>query len=145
MYFDAAVAASLWLMLSCILSAVWRDKVQILADKTVADIVRLVELDARPFTLNESTLNKLRLKFLTHLKNKRAPKLVPSTSGSESAALAALAALGYTGIVAADLKKLRPVDPFETELEVMAETRAYFQIAYTVSSDRPRRPLPALC
>ena len=120
-------------------SAVWRDKVQILAEKTVADIVRLVELDARPFTLNEFTLDQLRLKFLTHLKDKRAPKLVPSTTGgssgnSESAALAALAALGYTGIVAADLKKLRPVDPFETELEVMAETRAYFQIAYKVSS-----------
>lgn len=115
-------------------SAVWGDEVQILADKTVADIVRLVELDARPFTLNEFSFDKLRLKVLTHLKDKRAPKPAPSTTGGsggnpESAALAALAALGYTGIVAADLKKLRPVDPFETELEIMAETRAYFQIA----------------
>ncbi|KAI0753579.1 hypothetical protein BC629DRAFT_1554707 [Irpex lacteus] len=44
-------------------------------------------------------------------------------------ALAALAALGYH-VSAADLGKLNPPDVFESELELMAEVRAYFQIAY---------------
>lgn len=46
-------------------------------------------------------------------------------------ALAALAALGYH-VSAADLGKLNPPDVFESELELMAEVRAYFQIAYKV-------------
>lgn len=46
-------------------------------------------------------------------------------------ALSALAALGYH-VTAADLGKLNPPDVFESELELMAEVRAYFQIAYKV-------------
>ncbi|KAI0084205.1 P-loop containing nucleoside triphosphate hydrolase protein [Irpex rosettiformis] len=44
-------------------------------------------------------------------------------------ALSALAALGYH-VTAADLGKLNPPDIYESELELMAEVRAYFQIAY---------------
>ena len=51
-------------------------------------------------------------------------------------ALSSLAALGYNGLYEADLKKLRPVDTHETELELMAETRAYYQIAYKVSTTK---------
>ncbi|OCH87803.1 hypothetical protein OBBRIDRAFT_827487 [Obba rivulosa] len=47
-----------------------------------------------------------------------------------SDALAALAALGYHGVTAEDLPKLRPSDEYEEELRVMAEVRAYFQVAY---------------
>lgn len=49
-----------------------------------------------------------------------------------SDALAALAALGYHGVTAEDLAKLRPPDEYEEELQVMAEVRAYFQVAYKV-------------
>ncbi|KAG6918468.1 hypothetical protein DXG01_014095 [Tephrocybe rancida] len=45
-------------------------------------------------------------------------------------ALAALAALGYRGITEADFGKLIPPDEYETEIQVMAEVRGYFQIAY---------------
>ena len=48
-------------------------------------------------------------------------------------ALSALAALGYH-VTAADLGKLNPPDVYESELELMAEVRAYFQIAYKVRS-----------
>lgn len=48
------------------------------------------------------------------------------------AALTALADLGYTGLTAEDFGKLNPSDEYETELEVMAEVRAFFQVAYKV-------------
>lgn len=47
-------------------------------------------------------------------------------------ALALLTELGYTGVVEDDLGKLRPSDEYEAEMEVMAEVRAYFQVAYKV-------------
>ncbi|KZT07896.1 uncharacterized protein LAESUDRAFT_811749 [Laetiporus sulphureus 93-53] len=45
-------------------------------------------------------------------------------------ALALLTKLGYTGLEVEDLGKLNPPDEFEEELEVMAEVRAYFHVAY---------------
>ncbi len=50
--------------------------------------------------------------------------------------LANLTKLGYTGLSEVDLGKLNPPDIYEEELQVMAEVRAYFQVAYKV------RPLP---
>ncbi|KAG6918467.1 hypothetical protein DXG01_014094 [Tephrocybe rancida] len=47
-----------------------------------------------------------------------------------SSALAALAALGYRGVSEVDFGKLIPPDEYETEIQVMAEVRGYFQIAY---------------
>lgn len=51
----------------------------------------------------------------------------------EIEALALLAKLGYTGLNADDLGKLNPPDEFEEELQVMAEVRAYFHVAYKAS------------
>jgi hypothetical protein len=50
--------------------------------------------------------------------------------------LAQLALAGYTGLKEDDLDRLRPTDEYETELEVMAEARAYWQVAYKVSEPR---------
>ena len=47
-------------------------------------------------------------------------------------ALTALSAVGYSGLTEADLAKLRGADTYEQELIVMAETSAYFHIAYKV-------------
>lgn len=47
-----------------------------------------------------------------------------------------LAELGFSGVVEADLGKLNPPDEFEAELEVMAEVRAFFQVAYKVRVPR---------
>ncbi|KAI0072419.1 hypothetical protein K474DRAFT_398426 [Panus rudis PR-1116 ss-1] len=44
--------------------------------------------------------------------------------------LANLAFLGLPGITEDDLAKLVPPDPYEREMDVMAEVRAYFQVAY---------------
>ncbi|TDL21013.1 hypothetical protein BD410DRAFT_790079 [Rickenella mellea] len=45
-------------------------------------------------------------------------------------ALSALARLGYRGLTETDLTRLSPPDSFEEELIVMADVRAYFQVAY---------------
>ncbi|KAI9058588.1 hypothetical protein FKP32DRAFT_1761416 [Trametes sanguinea] len=45
-------------------------------------------------------------------------------------ALATLAKLGYSGLTAEDLGKLNKADEYNEELELMAEVRAYFQVAY---------------
>lgn len=50
-------------------------------------------------------------------------------------ALSSLAALGIH-VTVADLGKLHPPDIYEEELEVMAEVRAYFQVAYKVRDSR---------
>ncbi|KAL0571649.1 hypothetical protein V5O48_010307 [Marasmius crinis-equi] len=44
--------------------------------------------------------------------------------------LSTLAKFGYTGLTEEDLGKLTPADEYETELQVMAEVRGYFQVAY---------------
>lgn len=54
----------------------------------------------------------------------------------EATILASLAKLGYQGLTATDLGKLVPPDEYEKELEVMAEVRAYFKVAYKVRSLR---------
>ena len=53
-------------------------------------------------------------------------------SGKINSVLASLAEIGYTGLKEEDLCKLKPPDEYETELEVMAEIRGYFQVSYKV-------------
>ncbi|KAH9932350.1 P-loop containing nucleoside triphosphate hydrolase protein [Fomitopsis serialis] len=48
----------------------------------------------------------------------------------EIEALALLTKLGYKGLKVEDLGKLNPPDEFEEEMQVMAEVRAYFHVAY---------------
>ncbi|EJF61472.1 hypothetical protein DICSQDRAFT_161582 [Dichomitus squalens LYAD-421 SS1] len=59
----------------------------------------------------------------------------PSMDGNEKQTLiretlANLTKLGYHGLGEVDLGKLNPPDIYEEELQVMAEVRAYFQVAY---------------
>ncbi|KAI0937652.1 hypothetical protein AcV5_000438 [Taiwanofungus camphoratus] len=48
----------------------------------------------------------------------------------EADALAILTRLGYQGLEAKDFGKLNPPDVYEDELQLMAEVRGYFQVAY---------------
>lgn len=56
----------------------------------------------------------------------------------EMAVIAALRRLGIPNVQASDFEKLRPSDRFAEELEVMAEVKAYFKVAYKVRY--PRQP-----
>ena len=67
------------------------------------------------------------------------------TAQKVNAALAALAELGYTGLRAEDLGKLNPLDEYQTELEVMAEVRGYFQVAYKVKNLHMHWPVAYPC
>ncbi|KAI0925406.1 hypothetical protein AcV7_005662 [Taiwanofungus camphoratus] len=57
-----------------------------------------------------------------------APRLMADSA--ESRALRALAELGYNQLAPEDLERLHPPDRFAPELEVMADVRAYFHVAY---------------
>ncbi len=58
----------------------------------------------------------------------------PSPSPIEKA-LSTLAELGYKNLTATDLARLTQEDRFQEELIVMADVRAYFQVAYKVISE----------
>lgn len=126
------------------------NRVRDLLANTHAQINKLTQLDERPFTMNEHYFDSMRDKLLAHLKDRRFPKPAgargvdaddTTTTAAAAAAqhadqvkqaLASLALLGHN-VKAEDLAKLRPADEYETELAVMAETRAYWHIAYKVS------------
>ncbi|EMD31064.1 hypothetical protein CERSUDRAFT_60537 [Gelatoporia subvermispora B] len=130
-----------------------------LADKTAASLAQYKEVRAgkaspervkpmRVFQMTSSgTSNRSPFSFAdppstatssSWFSQKPAKSFVNTATGSTavdyeqklSDAFSALAALGYHGITAEDLPKLRPPDEYEEELQVMAEVRAYFQVAY---------------
>jgi hypothetical protein len=89
--------------------------------------ISVQEEAAKPFT------------FRAPAKIEQSERRVPTSTSQVSAdpelaqnTLAALAKMGYTGITQADLGRLIPADEYQRELQVMAEVRAYFQVAYKV-------------
>jgi hypothetical protein len=107
----------------------------------------VLEAELMPYTQNNHYLESTTDRWLAKYKDVRSGDDTDPTSQSDSNAsrylddpafviktLAALAALGYNSVTREDLGKLNPPDPYETELKVMAEVRAYFQVAYKVRS-----------
>lgn len=131
-------------------------------------VMHILALEAEPlFTQNDHYYRSARAKWLSHytmakhrseiyLITRRTPaeSVIASEDGeyyrydvpepvestSERTALAALAKLGYSGLTVETLARLHPPDRHAEELAVMADVRAYFQIAYKVGrfSDWPR-------
>ncbi|KAF9258340.1 hypothetical protein L218DRAFT_1005081 [Marasmius fiardii PR-910] len=112
----------------------------------------LVQLEGRPLTSNTHYFSDYRDKFFGFYKRLRLeekhPALMKScvqkpplafSFGTSDAympnALSALAQLGFTGLKPDDLQKLLPGDEMEPALKIMAEVRAYFQVAYKRFSD----------
>jgi hypothetical protein len=98
----------------------------------------VVDFEEQPFTQNDYYLNDLRAKILAGLRELRRPGEKaeyekPENRETVNAAFAELAKLAFEGLRTEDLAKLRPVDDYEEELIVMAETRAFWQLAYKVS------------
>ena len=107
--------------------------------KAVIHIGTIVELDKTPLILEKDTLARLSDKAFKHLKQKRYPP-PPQTYSTDAACIEArervtrsLAALGFHGVTIDDLNKLRFSDKYDTELRIMADTRAYWLRAYQVS------------
>ncbi|KAI0067648.1 hypothetical protein BV25DRAFT_1834706 [Artomyces pyxidatus] len=110
----------------------------------------LMEVEARPFTLNTHTLADYKEKFLTYYKGcrqnsehgvliKALDTYKPHSGASQTGVtvfqggmpkiMAGLAEIGLGGTKPSDLPKLLPADPFDPALEIMANVRAYFQVA----------------
>ncbi|KAF4598880.1 hypothetical protein EYR38_007292 [Pleurotus pulmonarius] len=119
----------------------------------------LISLESRPFTLNEHYLTEYKDKFLSFYKavrqSQRSPELLASINDHLSnppksavynrnghivteavqpngiaKVLSGLAEVGITGVKPEDIPKLLPSDTMEPAMTIMAEVRAYFQVAY---------------
>ncbi|KAG6824354.1 hypothetical protein H0H92_007116 [Tricholoma furcatifolium] len=120
----------------------------------------LVKLEDLPFTLNTHYLTDYKEKFLAHFRSAREkdrnPKLMdaieeysptpsfvfyhpraaspPAPSGIAKV-LASLVEMGITGVKPEALAKLIEPDGMEPALHIMADVRAYFQVAYKRFAD----------
>jgi RNase adaptor protein for sRNA GlmZ degradation len=102
-----------------------------------------LELEKFPFFAGDiRDFDSAREEWLAHYKNERRnhPRNEMVTAQhslfAERAALDALANIGYPNLEFDDLKRLGHIDDdeFEDELIVMAEVRAYFDVAHKVST-----------
>ncbi|KAF8805241.1 hypothetical protein BYT27DRAFT_7224945 [Phlegmacium glaucopus] len=134
-------------------------------DRAEAKVSWLLEIEDRPFSLNTHYLSNYKSKFLAHYKGSREkyerselanmidqytpptpgvanfsssgkgnPSQQPPVTGIAKV-LAGLAEVGMSGIKAEDLPKLLPPDRMEPALTIMADVRAYFQVAYKRFTD----------
>ncbi|KAJ7813927.1 P-loop containing nucleoside triphosphate hydrolase protein [Mycena olivaceomarginata] len=136
------------------LEATCNDYMNQRAEAAQALIAKLIALETDgPLTLNEHYLKDYKAKFLTYYKAARekqqnpvlaqaiktfkpgqAPVLdshnrpVPPTGIAQ--ALSGLAGIGLSAVSAQDLVKLLPPDRMDAALNIMADVRAYFQVAY---------------
>ncbi|KAK7043329.1 P-loop containing nucleoside triphosphate hydrolase protein [Favolaschia claudopus] len=109
------------------------------ADSLISKFISLEQ--GSPITLNEHYLADYKAKFLTHYRGARQktqnPDLSYAIESSNSTEylgmqdiLAGLANLGLNGVAPEDLSKLLPPDRMDPALNIMADVRAYFQVAY---------------
>ncbi|KAF8805211.1 hypothetical protein BYT27DRAFT_7258317 [Phlegmacium glaucopus] len=119
-------------------------------ERTEERISWLLELEDWPFSLNTHYLSDYKDKFLAYYKGSREKyeksdtidaiqtyNTSPSGAGSPSSrvtgiakVLAGLAEIGMPGIKPEQLARLFPSDSMEPALSIMADVRAYFQVAY---------------
>ncbi|KAG7091490.1 hypothetical protein E1B28_010521 [Marasmius oreades] len=105
----------------------------------------LVKLENRPCTSNMHYFADYRDKFFGFYKGLRQqdknPELFkdclknPKQSIYLREALASLTSLGFDSVKQSDLQKLLPGDEMDPALKIMAEVRAYFQVAYKRFAD----------
>jgi hypothetical protein len=117
-------------------------------EKTEAYIDWLIQLEDRPFTLNNHYLSDYKDKFFSYykgsrekdnhgslmqtIKNYKTPvpnpyNPSPPTPTGVSKVLAGLVEIGMVGVNPGDLPKLLPPDGMESALTIMADVRSYFQ------------------
>jgi vacuolar protein sorting-associated protein 1 len=128
-------------------------------EKALQTLKSILELERAPlFTQNDHYLEDARRKWLARYREARmnsymyscpppapVPPVAPMPGDEdqevsagmkrvslEQSALQSLVDHGYRGIHREDLKCLHPHEDFENELVVMADVRAYFQVAYKV-------------
>ncbi|KAJ7431615.1 P-loop containing nucleoside triphosphate hydrolase protein, partial [Mycena galericulata] len=125
------------------------------AQGSISKFIRLEE--DGPFTLNEHYLSDYKTKFLSYYRSAREKDRNPRLTGAiesympgeEDRAgidgpippsdiaqiLSCLCSIGLDGVHAEDLVKLLPPDSMDPALNIMADVRAYFQVAYKRIAD----------
>ncbi|KAF9078476.1 P-loop containing nucleoside triphosphate hydrolase protein [Rhodocollybia butyracea] len=118
-------------------------------EATEAGIRWQLALEQRPFTTNTHYLADYKDKFFSYYKGCRDKDINQemvetlrvsslnrhSPSSILNVTLSNLAQLGIAGVKGIDLIKLLPSDEMEPALNIMAEVRAYFQVAYKRFAD----------
>ncbi|KAJ7587407.1 P-loop containing nucleoside triphosphate hydrolase protein [Mycena floridula] len=108
------------------------------------EIERLIELESQPFTLNTHYLADYKEKFMAQYKGHRKgnTKVMQALESYSVTAnedinviLTYLTRLGIGGVKALDLAQLFPSDAMAPAVNIMAEVRAYFQVAYKRFAD----------
>ncbi|KAI0042655.1 hypothetical protein FA95DRAFT_1610025 [Auriscalpium vulgare] len=113
-----------------------------IAEDTVRRIDFVLQSEREPFTRNVHYFMDYRAKFLAFYKGNRqengfVKNLTESEQGGNEGlaaslgkAISGLAELGLHGVQPDSLTRLLPSDPMEAAVEIMADVRAYFQVAY---------------
>lgn len=108
-----------------------------LFESTLTGVQWLLQLESQPYTQNAHYLSDYKTKIAAQLRDIRSKYLKTGSANPSPELLAELMALmtraGFVGKTIEDLKKMHGTDEYDVELEVMAEVRAYFQVAYKVS------------
>ncbi|KAI0782953.1 P-loop containing nucleoside triphosphate hydrolase protein [Abortiporus biennis] len=125
------------------------DYIKLRSEQASERLIWLLQLEMQPATLNTHYFKDYRDKFLSYYracrwdrggKNSLTSQLQNYSPPSgyhpnqfndcTSKALSGVAGIGISGIEPTDLAKLLPADKYEPALHIMAEVRAYFQVAY---------------
>ncbi|RPD63557.1 hypothetical protein L227DRAFT_608779 [Lentinus tigrinus ALCF2SS1-6] len=119
--------------LKAVVGPIVMEQLQVHSQQTVAQIKNILTLEAAtPFTQNTHYFADRRDKQLAKYKRARpqGPTVWPAPAVEDvQNILAMLVKMGYH-VSEEELGKLNPPDEFEEELELMAEVRAYFYVAY---------------
>jgi len=119
--------------------------------KTLAQLENILELEKLPYTLDEEYLQEYKRKMTTHYENlynasighsltETALNVGSSAQPTKGGALQVIVGelrkqVGYEHVKINDLSRLQPPNEALVAIEIMAEARAYFQVAYRRVSD----------
>ncbi|KAI9465219.1 P-loop containing nucleoside triphosphate hydrolase protein [Lactarius psammicola] len=120
---------------------IMQSHIQRCADAATQHIDSLLKDENEPFTLNARYYAEYRARFLSYYKTGRLRSKSsvirnledgtnPGMRIALNEAIAALAKLGLRSVEASSLAALLPPDPMEPAIGIMADVRAYFQVAY---------------
>jgi len=121
--------------------SIMQTHIQRCADAATQHIDSLLKDENEPFTMNDRYYTEYRAKFLSHYKRDRLrskssvvrnleDNTSPNMTMAVNEAIASLAKLGFRSVEASSLAALLPPDPMEPAIGIMADVRAYFQVAY---------------
>ncbi|KAH9007590.1 P-loop containing nucleoside triphosphate hydrolase protein [Lactarius deliciosus] len=114
---------------------IMQSHIQICADAAAQHIDSLLKDENEPFTQNARYYTEYRSKFLSHYKRGRLRSKSSVIRNLEDGPqltrrLRPLLSLGLRSVEVSSLAALLPPDPMEPAIGIMADVRAYFQVAY---------------